>query len=69
MDDTPLSVLLAALFLLIVLSAFFSGSETGLMTINRYRLRNMADNKHPGAMRAQKWRCSWWCKANSQKAG
>ncbi len=54
MDDTPLSVLLAALFLLIVLSAFFSGSETGLMTINRYRLRNMADKKHPGAMRAQK---------------
>jgi len=54
LDDTPLSVLLAALFLLIVLSAFFSGSETGLMTINRYRLRHMADKKHPGAMRAQK---------------
>ena len=54
MDDTPLSVLLAALFFLIVLSAFFSGSETGLMTINRYRLRHMADKKHPGAMRAQK---------------
>ena len=53
MDDTPLSVLLAALFFLIVLSAFFSGSETGLMTINRYRLRHMADKKHPGAMRAQ----------------
>jgi len=53
LDDTPLSVLLAALFLLIVLSAFFSGSETGLMTINRYRLRHMADKKHPGAMRAQ----------------
>ncbi|HSG12231.1 MAG TPA: HlyC/CorC family transporter, partial [Gammaproteobacteria bacterium] len=32
----------------------FSGSETGLMTINRYRLRHMADKKHPGAMRAQK---------------
>jgi Mg2+/Co2+ transporter CorB len=53
LDDTPLSVLLAALFILILLSAFFSGSETGLMTINRYRLRHMADNKHPGAMRAQ----------------
>jgi len=53
LDDTPLSVLLAALFFLIVLSAFFSGSETGLMTINRYRLRHMADKKHPGAMRAQ----------------
>ena len=54
MDDTPLSVLLAALFFLIVLSAFFSGSETGLMTLNRYRLRHLADNRHPGAMRAQK---------------
>ena len=54
MDDTPLSVLLAALFFLILLSAFFSGSETGLMTLNRYRLRHLADNKHPGAVRAQK---------------
>jgi len=54
LDDTPLSVLLAALFLLILLSAFFSGSETGLMTLNRYRLRNLADNRHPGAVRAQK---------------
>ena len=54
MDDTPLSVLLAALFLLILLSAFFSGSETGLMTINRYRLRNLAEKKHPGAMRTHR---------------
>ena len=54
MDDIPITVLLTALFLLILLSAFFSGSETGLMTINRYRLRNMADNKHPAAMRTQK---------------
>jgi Mg2+/Co2+ transporter CorB len=54
LDDIPISVLLSALFLLILLSAFFSGSETGLMTINRYRLRNMADNKHPGAMRTQR---------------
>jgi Mg2+/Co2+ transporter CorB len=54
LDDTPLSVLLAALFLLILLSAFFSGSETGLMTINRYRLRNLAEKKHPGAMRTHR---------------
>ena len=54
MDDTPLSVLFAALFFLILLSAFFSGSETGLMTINRYRLRHLADKKHPGAVRTQK---------------
>ena len=54
MDETPLSVLIAALFLLILLSAFFSSSETGLMTINRYRLRHLADKKHPGAMRTQR---------------
>ena len=54
MDDTPLSVLFAALFFLILLSAFFSGSETGLMTLNRYRLRHLADKQHPGAMRVQK---------------
>jgi Mg2+/Co2+ transporter CorB len=54
LDDTPLSVLLAALVFLILLSAFFSGSETGLMTLNRYRLRHLADKKHPGAMRTQR---------------
>ena len=54
MDDTPLSVLFTVLFLLILLSAFFSGSETGLMTLNRYRLRHLAEKKHPGALRAQK---------------
>lgn len=54
MDDTPLSLLFAALLFLILLSAFFSGSETGLMTLNRYRLRHLAEKQHPGAMRAQK---------------
>ena len=54
MDDIPLSVLFAVLFILILLSAFFSGSETGLMTLNRYRLRHLAEDKqHPGAIRAQ----------------
>ena len=53
MDDTPLSVLFTALLFLILLSAFFSGSETGLMTLNRYRLRHLADRQHPGALRAQ----------------
>ncbi len=47
-------VLFSALFLLIVFSAFFSGSETGLMSINRYRLRHLADQRHRGAMRAQR---------------
>jgi Mg2+/Co2+ transporter CorB len=54
LDDAPLSLLFAALIFLILLSAFFSGSETGLMTLNRYRLRHLADKKNPAAMRTQK---------------
>ncbi len=54
MDDIPLNILLVALFFLILLSAFFSGSETGLMTLNRYRLRNLAESGHPNARRAER---------------
>lgn len=53
MDDTPLSLMFAALALLILLAAFFAGSETGLMTLDRYRLRHLAKIKHRGAMYAQ----------------
>jgi Mg2+/Co2+ transporter CorB len=53
LDAIPLSALFFALFILLLLSAFFSGSETGLMTLNRYRLRHLADKQHPGALRAQ----------------
>jgi Mg2+/Co2+ transporter CorB len=53
LDAIPLSALFIALFILLLLSAFFSGSETGLMTLNRYRLRHLADKQHPGAQRAQ----------------
>ncbi|MGD2118266.1 MAG: HlyC/CorC family transporter [Chromatiales bacterium] len=35
-----------------MLSAFFSGSETALMTLNRYRLKHLADSGHKGATRA-----------------
>lgn len=52
MDDIPLSILYSILFVLILLSAFFSSSETGLMTLNRYRLKHLAKNKHKGAMKA-----------------
>ncbi len=52
MDDIHLGVLFFALFILILLSAFFSGSETGLMALNRYRLRHLAEQGHPGAQRA-----------------
>ena len=54
MDEIPLSVLIGALVFLIILSGFFSGSETGLMSLNRYRLRHLADQGHKGAQRAQR---------------
>lgn len=54
MDTIPLSTLFGALFFLIILSAFFSGSETGLMVLNRYRLRHLVRDNHPGAIRAQR---------------
>ncbi len=54
MNDIPLGVLFGILFVLILLSAFFSSSETGLMTLNRYRLRHLVRAKHAGAIRAHK---------------
>jgi Mg2+/Co2+ transporter CorB len=49
LDDIPLGVLGGALVILLLTSAFFSGSETALMTLNRYRLRHLAEAGHPGA--------------------
>lgn len=42
------------LVLLIIISAYFSSSETAMMTLNRYRLRHMVRNKHKSAMRVEK---------------
>ncbi|WP_372614648.1 HlyC/CorC family transporter [Halomonas sp.] len=50
-DDFPLGLLFGLLFLLICLSAFFSSSETGMMSINRYRLSHQANS---GESRAQR---------------
>lgn len=49
MNEIPLSILFGALIALIVFSGFFSGSETGIMTVNRYRLRHLARSGHRGA--------------------
>lgn len=53
MNETSLTVLFSVLVGLIVLSAFFSSSETGMMSLNRYRLKHMAKTGHKGAKRAQ----------------
>ncbi len=49
MDDFPLGALIGIFFLLLLLSAFFSASETGMMALNRYRLRHLASQGHRGA--------------------
>ncbi|MCK4705689.1 MAG: HlyC/CorC family transporter [Gammaproteobacteria bacterium] len=54
MNDIPTDILLLILFLLILLSAFFSGSETALMTLNRYRLKHLSDEGHRGAKLARR---------------
>jgi Mg2+/Co2+ transporter CorB len=53
-SDIPLSLLFSALFFLIIFSAFFSSSETGMMSLNRYRLRHLSKQGHSGAKRASK---------------
>lgn len=52
MDDVSISVLATILVILICCSAFFSSSETGMMSLNRYKLRHMVKSKHRGAIRA-----------------
>jgi len=54
LNDLPLGALAGALVFLLALSAFFSGSETALMTLNRYRLRHLAAAGHPGARLAER---------------
>lgn len=54
MSDTPLYALFILLAVLIVLSAFFSSSETSLVALNRYRMRHQANSGHRGARLAQR---------------
>jgi len=54
LDGTSLTALSITLVGLIMLSAFFSSSETGMMSLNRYRLKHMAKTGHKGAKRAQR---------------
>lgn len=54
MNDISTDILLVILILLILMSAFFSGSETALMTLNRYRLKHLSDEGHRGAKLARR---------------
>jgi len=53
-NELSLPGLFIALLILIALSAFFSGSETALLTMNRYRLKHLAERGHRGARLAQR---------------
>ena len=52
LETTSLTLLFSILFILLLFSAFFSSSETALMSLNRYRLRHLVQEGHPGAIRA-----------------
>ena len=52
-DDVPLAGLIGLLPVLLLLSAFFSGSETALMSLNRYQLRHKSREGHRGARLAE----------------
>ncbi|KGQ30107.1 hypothetical protein P375_10940 [Gallibacterium genomosp. 2] len=54
MDSIPISTLFFLLILLLILSAYFSSSETGLLSLNRYRVRYLADKGNRGAQKAEK---------------
>ncbi len=54
MDDISTGALSLILFLLILISGCFSGSETSMMAINRYRLRHLVRTGHKGAKAVSK---------------
>ena len=49
MEAIPLSTLYVTLVVLLVVSGFFSISETSMMAINRYRLKHLVQSGHRGA--------------------
>ncbi|MDP7455136.1 MAG: HlyC/CorC family transporter [Gammaproteobacteria bacterium] len=53
-DNSPLGMLLLFFVFLILASAYFAGSETAMMSLNRYRLKHLRRKGHPGANRAGK---------------
>ena len=54
MDNISTDMLFVVLGILIFISAYFSGSETGMMSINRYRLKHLEKQNHSGAKRVSK---------------
>ena len=51
MSSLSIESLFIILVILLILSAFFSGSETALMSVNKYKLKHRVKNNEPSAMR------------------
>ncbi|WP_168395036.1 HlyC/CorC family transporter [Erwinia amylovora] len=54
MEHVSTTALIITLVVMILVSAYFSGSETGMMTLNRYKLRHQAKNGNRAARRVEK---------------
>ena len=54
MNNISTEILILTLIILFLLSAFFSGSETALMSINKYKMRHQAKLNNKGAKAAKK---------------
>lgn len=54
MEHVSTTTLIITLVIMIFVSAYFSGSETGMMTLNRYKLRHLAKNGNRAARRVEK---------------
>jgi Mg2+/Co2+ transporter CorB len=54
LDDPSTGALFGSIAILILLSAYFSGSETAMMRVNRYRLKHLANKGNRGARKAHR---------------
>ena len=50
-DDPTLLWMLLSMLVMLLLSAYFSSTETAMMAVNRYRLRHLVKQQHKGAQR------------------
>ena len=54
LEGVPVWLLLGSIVVLIMLSAFFSGTETAMMALNRYRLRHLVKERDRAARKASR---------------
>ncbi len=54
LSEFPVWILGLSIVVLTAFSAYFSGTETAMMSLNRYRLKHLVKEKHRGARRANR---------------